>query len=286
VAAFFVNECDRNVPLVAIPYPEIHMVFRFGPSARNGLDGYAFGAQQSVRRKVIRGGQRTVTVRLHLGAAQAVLGVPASAISGHIVPLEELWGEATTSRLYDQLTEAHTTIDAAAIVESAIAERLADADTPRTHSPLALEAAERLMNASVSTVAADLRVSERHLRRVFREAAGLSPKTFAKLARFHRALHAARQDSNTNWANIAAATGYYDQAHLIDEFQTIAGITPRAFLCELDAIDAQCSDTNSSTTNLLTVPRQLNPSPPPPNAAQARHKAQPSHPRPPAEPPK
>ena len=85
----------------------------------------------------------------------------------------------------------------------------------------------------MNAVAVDLRVSERHLRRVFRETVGVSPKAFVRLARFRRALRAARHDDHASWASIAASTGYYDQAHLIAEFRAIAGVTPRAFLGEL-----------------------------------------------------
>jgi len=42
-----------------------------------------------------------------------------------------------------------------------------------------------------------------------------------------------RADGPSSWASIAAAAGYYDQAHLIAEFRAIAGMTPRAFLDEL-----------------------------------------------------
>jgi len=74
------------------------------------------------------------------------------------------------------------------------------------------------------------------LRRVFRDVVGMSPKAFAKLARFHRALDAATDRTQASWGRIAAATGYYDQAHLIDEFRTIAGVTPRALLAEVSAL--------------------------------------------------
>jgi AraC-like DNA-binding protein len=82
-------------------------------------------------------------------------------------------------------------------------------------------------------VANDLGVSERHLRRVFRETVGVSPKAFAKITRFRRAVCAARDDAYPRWASIAVATGYYDQAHLIAEFRAIAGVTPRTLLREL-----------------------------------------------------
>ena len=234
VAALFVDECDRDMLRVSIPRPEMHLVVRFGPSTRSGLDVHALGVRQRVHRKLIRSGQRTVMARLPLGRHEAVLGVPASAIAGGIVALEDLWGDAATRRLFDRLGDARNTVDAAAILESAIAERLA-AEGRHARAELALAAADRLLSANVHAVAVDLGVSERHLRRVFRERVGMSPKTFAKLARFHRALRAARGDARASWASIAAATGYYDQAHLIAEFRAIAGVTPQGLLGELRA---------------------------------------------------
>ncbi len=176
-----------------------------------------------------------MAARLHLGAAEAVLGVSASAIAGRIVALEDLWGEATTRRLFDRFAEARDTVEAAAILKRAIAERLATAKGQDARTRLVLEAAERLTSASVNAVAVDLGVSERHLRRVFRETLGVGPKTFAKLARFRHAVRAARQVSHAGWAGIAADAGYYDQAHLIAEFRAIAGVTPEALLGELRA---------------------------------------------------
>jgi AraC-like DNA-binding protein len=235
VAALYVYECDRDAPRVAIPRPEVHLVVRIGPVARNGLDVYAFGAQQKAHRKLIRGGQRSVTARLHLGAHEAVLGAPASAIAGRIIALDELWGDAATRRLLERLAEAPSTDAAAAVLQSAIAERLARARRARPGADLSRAAADRLNHANVNAVALDLGVSERHLRRVFRETVGVSPKAFAKLTRFHRALRVARDSAGSSWASIAALAGYYDQAHLIAEFRAIAGVTPSTLLRELRA---------------------------------------------------
>lgn len=236
VTALFIDEFERDEPLVSIPRAESHLVARFGPSARQGVDVHAFGARDRAHRKLIRGGQRAVTVRLQLGANEAVLGVSATAIAGRIVPLEDLWGEADARRLRVRLSECRSSVDAARVLDSAIAERLAPARNPRARARLTAAAANRLTRASVNAVADDLGLSERHLRRVFREAVGMSPKSFAKLTRFHRALSAVRKDADASWASIAASAGYYDQAHLIAEFRSIAGVTPRALLRELRAI--------------------------------------------------
>lgn len=233
VTELLVDENKRDRLRVAIPHPEIHLVVRLGRSVRHGLDAHALGVRQEIHRKVVPGGQRTVFARLHMSTYEAVLGVPASEIAGRIVALGDLWGDVATQRLLGRLASAHDAVAAAAILENAIAERIAMAGRPDPHAQLAFHAAARLASANVSTVAGDLGVSERHLRRVFREATGVSPKAFAKLTRFHRALDAAHAKGDTSWADIAAAAGYYDQAHLIAEFRAIAGTTPRALLAEL-----------------------------------------------------
>jgi AraC-like DNA-binding protein len=239
MSALLLYECDRDVAGVAIPRPEIQLVVRFGASTHGGPDVHALGARLEVRRKPLRSGQRTVTARLHLGATEAVLGAPASALSGRIVALEELWGSAETRRLLDRLAEAHDTDRAATVLDGAIARRLGAADVGRVHPRLALDAARRLSRdsvANVNDVAVALGVSERHLRRVFRDTVGMGPKEYARLARFRRALRAARE-GHEGWSSIAAEVGYYDQAHLIAEFRAIAGVTPNALLSELGAGD-------------------------------------------------
>lgn len=174
--------------------------------------------------------------RLRLGSSERVLGVSARELSGRIVSLEELWGAGVTARLYERLSAAADTVEAAAILETVIVERAETGRVTRPHTSLVLEAAKRLEargSSSVAVVADELGTSERHLRRLFQETLGIGPKAYAKLARFHRALRAAHEGRSVGWAGIAAAAGYYDQAHLIAEFRALAGVTPRELLGEL-----------------------------------------------------
>jgi AraC-like DNA-binding protein len=234
VGALIVRDWDRDGPGVSIPRPEVQVVVRFGVSAQNGLDVHAFGARQTVHRKFIRTG-RILIARLQLGAAASVLGVPASAMAGRTLALEELWGEPATRRLRARLAGARDATEAAALLDRAIAERFVSSDQCDARAQFAIVAAGKLTSASVNTVAADLGVTARHLRRVFHEVVGMGPKAFAKLTRFHRALRAAREDAQASWATSAAAAGYYDQAHLITEFRAIADVTPGALVRELRA---------------------------------------------------
>ncbi|OZI21398.1 AraC family transcriptional regulator [Bordetella genomosp. 9] len=234
IESMIVDECLTNEPMVAIPRPEVHLVVRVGASAQRGLDMHVLGARRYVTRKTIRKGQMTVVARLQLGTAAAVLGMPASAVSGLIVPVEDVWGASEARAIYDQLASAASPNDAARILERAIAGRyLPDRPPPGDRTLLVREAARQLLDANVYEVAAGLGISERHLRRVFIEAVGMSPKMFSRLRRFSRATDLARADRRTNWASIAAEAGFYDQAHLIEEFRHFTGVTPEAFIHEI-----------------------------------------------------
>lgn len=236
MAELTVLECDRDGPRVALPHAELQIVARFGVSARGGVDVHAMGVGRSARRKMLRRGQRSVMARLRLGSCERVFGVSARELTGRIVALEDLWGTAATERLYERLAGAADTASAGAALEMAIVARFVREKEPRSHLSLVLEAAQRLSargSLSVGSVADDLGTSERHLRRLFQETLGVGPKAYAKLARFRRALHVATESRAVGWASVAASAGYYDQAHLIAEFRSIAGVTPRELLDEL-----------------------------------------------------
>lgn len=73
-------------------------------------------------------------------------------------------------------------------------------------------------------------VSERHLRGLFADGVGLSPKRFERIARVRRVLaHGHGSTRAGGCAQIAAANGYYDQSHMTTEFRTMMGVPPAAF---------------------------------------------------------
>ncbi|MDY6945198.1 MAG: helix-turn-helix domain-containing protein [Pseudomonadota bacterium] len=229
----FVDECKSDRARVAVPSASVHLVVRFGPHVPGGFDIHALGPRLNVHRKLIRGGQRTIIARLPLGTYQAVLGRPASEFAGRIVALRDLWDAAATQRLEEQLASAGNTRSAVIALQAAITARLESASCFDANTRLVQSAARRLASRNVTSVAKDLGISERHLRRLFREVVGLSPKAFFKLLRFERALEAAQDCRAANWSEIAVGAGYYDQAHMIADFRCIAGATPREFLAEM-----------------------------------------------------
>ena len=61
------------------------------------------------------------------------------------------------------------------------------------------------------------------------EEIGLSPKEFARLLRFQRALRLAAERPGIAWAVVAARAGYSDQAHFTRHFKRHVGATPARF---------------------------------------------------------
>jgi AraC-like DNA-binding protein len=81
-------------------------------------------------------------------------------------------------------------------------------------------------NVAIERVARLVGVTRRHLERQFREYVGLGAKHLARIARIHSALDLLQQKPLMSGAEIAAACGYSDQAHLIRECRALAGATP------------------------------------------------------------
>jgi AraC-like DNA-binding protein len=97
-------------------------------------------------------------------------------------------------------------------------------------------AARRLMASGgevpIALLAETSRLSPRQFRRRFTAAVGLSPKELARIWRLRRCALAALDASGpeaARWAELAAAHGFADQAHLVREFRHLLGLPPTAF---------------------------------------------------------
>jgi AraC-like DNA-binding protein len=96
--------------------------------------------------------------------------------------------------------------------------------------PAVVAAAEALdRGASVAAVADRLSVSGSTLLRRFTAQVGLTPKRFARVRRLQRLAARLQADREVDWARAAAECGYFDQAHLINDFRELTGMTPGAF---------------------------------------------------------
>jgi AraC-like DNA-binding protein len=87
----------------------------------------------------------------------------------------------------------------------------------------------------VATLARQLGVTDRHLRRLMVDETGIAPRHFARIQRFHALLRASDLAPHPSWSGLAALHGYADQSHLIREVQDLAGVTPTRLHSERSA---------------------------------------------------
>jgi methylphosphotriester-DNA--protein-cysteine methyltransferase len=81
----------------------------------------------------------------------------------------------------------------------------------------------------IGQIADEVGWSHKHLIVQFRRQAGLRPKTAARLIRFDRVWRHVDQRRPLDWGQVAADTGYADQAHLIRDFRQFTGNTPTGY---------------------------------------------------------
>jgi AraC-like DNA-binding protein len=191
---------------------------------------------QSILDRLPRGAV-VVGVRFHPGAASAWFGLPLSEIVNSRVPLSELWRD-DADRLFDRVTGSCSAPEIALKLETFLLSRLGEvgladkqiAFLRRAAGDNSHPAGERL-----DRLAARIGMSERTLRRRCMGAFGYGFKTLDRVLRFQRFLRLAAHSSKDALAELAARTGYADQAHMTREVQRLSGATAGELVAQVRA---------------------------------------------------
>jgi AraC-like DNA-binding protein len=164
-----------------------------------------------------------IIARLKPEAAACLLGDHIYEFADTKIDLDAIFGAGAVTSLAETLAEARSSHDRIA----AVARFLLTNMRARETDPVVRRVAASLRSdpfLRLRSLAVQLGLSERHLSRRFKAMFGMGPKRFARAARVEHVLAAC--DSETSWARIACSCGFADQAHMINDFKTIFGITP------------------------------------------------------------
>lgn len=182
--------------------------------------------------------QEGVVIDLDPMGVASMLGVPASALWDTSVELDDALGPIGVE-LWERLQDSDDPDHRFAVCDDVLS-RLARSTPTRTPADEVAEA-WRMITRSQGTVpvgrlARKVGWSRQHLGRRFRAELGLSPKQAARLVRFGRSRDRLRAEAGRlPLSRLAIECGYYDQAHLTNEWNDLAGCPPAAW-CRAEGV--------------------------------------------------
>ncbi len=180
---------------------------------------------------------------------RSLLGVPASALAGHVVDLGDVIG-TSADELQDRLRGAASWPRRFDILDDVFARALEERPTSREIGWAWRTLIAEAGRIRIEDLANEIGWSRRHFTEQFGAELGMTPKTLARILRFEHAC-ALIKFRRSPLAEVASASGYHDQPHMTREWQTLAGCTPRAWIAnelpnlqdyELAADDDRCEE--------------------------------------------
>ncbi|WP_460886671.1 helix-turn-helix domain-containing protein [Promicromonospora xylanilytica] len=196
-----------------------------------GFLAYAMPAA-AVDRRTLSGSGGVVGTKLRPGGYRALLGLPHPGECGAVGPATFL-GPTADRAGAEAIDQARSGRADAAV--RTVTPPLAAAERTRTSRSTAALAdlaeafaaiADAVPGTTVAALATGLGTTPRSLQRLFAEWVGVSPKWVLRRHRVHLAAELLGRDPALDLAGLAAAVGYYDQAHFTGDFVRALGVAP------------------------------------------------------------
>ena len=225
---------ETSSPERLLPDGCVEMILNFGAPFREHREGnrselqpLRFVVGQMTRPVLVSptGSVCLLGVRFLPGGTLGILDIPPYELTNAIEPLSEISG-SLDREICQQAQETSSLAAKVRKIEHLLRRKMLARD--ERGAPLRSAISNILScggQISVDRLASDTGISGRQLERRFVSEVGIGPKLLCRVLRFQQVFQAVER-SDRNWAKIAADCGYYDQAHLIRDFQQFAGQTP------------------------------------------------------------
>jgi AraC-like DNA-binding protein len=201
------------------PQPNIHAVFQDEGSVVRGVHTNKFSRLLADRAQVFG-------IKFRPGGIRPFLAGPASSLANRDIPVRQIFGKDVDA------LEAMLMSSAKEVEKVAAANAFFRARRPEPDKTIALVGqlvGQILENADIKTVndlAIQTGIGKRSIQRIFNEYVGVSPKWVIRHLRLHEAIERINCGERQEWARLAVELGYFDQAHLINDFKSIVGYSP------------------------------------------------------------
>ncbi len=202
-----------------LPHPNVYIIFENGTSTISGVHTARFS-------RVLEGKSRVFGIKFRPGGFRPFLGGPVSQLANSLVPASTVFGPEIQA-LEEVLlapSPADEKFDAA---DAFFRGRLPKLDKQIDRVDHLIT---QILNDSCIKTVDDLAIraaiGKRSLQRLFREYVGASPKWVIRRYRLHELIERFRGGAEVDWAQTALDLGYFDQAHLINDFKSTVGCSP------------------------------------------------------------
>lgn len=175
-----------------------------------------------------------IGIRFHPGGAVPFLRVPLHEVMDQVVELGSVSSELELG-LLRVASEPNTLPKKVKAIERYLTTLLRHSKNDLRMTKIAARIVESRGLVSVDDLAGAAGISSRQLERLFLREVGLGPKLLGRIIRFQQVFRAVDRDSS-EWAEIAIECGYYDQAHLIRDFNQFAQQTPAVLFSSQSAL--------------------------------------------------
>ncbi|MBJ3808088.1 helix-turn-helix transcriptional regulator [Streptomyces flavofungini] len=209
---------------LAAPFARAHRLRGTG-TAEHVVGSLVAGLEDGPRVLDHPGGQEAIRLELTPLGAYRLFAVPMRELTNRVVELDGVLGPRA-GELVERLSAIGDWGTRFDLLDAALLARLERGPAPAPEVRHAWRLLARSAGAMpIARITAEVGWSHGYLVRRFTEQIGLTPKTSARVLRFHRAVGLlARGAVDLN--EVTSACGFYDQAHLNREFRALADVTP------------------------------------------------------------
>ena len=232
-----------------IPHPNVHLVFEQGAATVSGVQTSRFS-------RTLEGRSSAFGIKFRPGGFRPFCGTLVSKLIDRTIDAQRFFG--------GDILAIASTIETSKNEKEKI--KAADAFL-RARLPGAADASIELASGLVDQILQDHSIrtvealathsglGKRTLQCLFSEYVGVSPKWVIRRYRLHETLERLHSGTKIDCAELAVDLGYFDQAHLINDFKSIVGLTPVQYnqLATGD-ISASASSTRAVTSCIDASP--------------------------------
>jgi AraC-like DNA-binding protein len=182
---------------------------------------------------LISGNFESFTIFFQPAALHRLFSTPMPDLTNHEFDARAVLGVSIT-RLEERLSECRSFGERAAVTDEFLLRRAVVSTDADGISAAAIEILRNCGGGRIAAFARRAGLSVRQFERRFHREVGVRPKLYARIARFEAALDVKARSSMKSWTDVAHDFGYYDQMHLVHDFEEFSGESPSTTLTHVE----------------------------------------------------